>query len=315
MPIQKLPPRPVIIDTDADFDDFIALAWLLERSEINVKAIIYTGTGWSHSPQGAKNLCRFLFHIGHHEVPVYLGSRISLRNTSNIPEKKRKAVDRLWGLELPEQSQINYQKRGVDRLISILMNSSEQIEYLCLGPLTSLARATLKKPEICKQIKQLFIMGGAPHKDIDVSGFTGNGRIDLMATDLVYSQDLTITVLTQNVARNFPVDAFLIENLHCCRYHKVVDFIYHLIQHLLQHVKKQNLTNKLYMWDLVAAILFVYPHLIHIEPQTIRFVRNNKGEYTDILLGSEGHNIGVIVDINKNYDLIDILLTTFTKAG
>ena len=62
--------RPVIMDTDADFDDLIAIAWLLKRDEIDIKAIVYTGTGWMHTPYGIRNLNRFLNYIGYSDTTV-----------------------------------------------------------------------------------------------------------------------------------------------------------------------------------------------------------------------------------------------------
>lgn len=43
------PSIPIIIDTDGDSDDFLAIVYALKSKELDVRGITYQGSGWSHA--------------------------------------------------------------------------------------------------------------------------------------------------------------------------------------------------------------------------------------------------------------------------
>ena len=51
--------RPVIVDTDLSFDDYVALLYLLQRPDIDIRAITVVN-GVVHVKQGVENVRRLL---------------------------------------------------------------------------------------------------------------------------------------------------------------------------------------------------------------------------------------------------------------
>jgi Inosine-uridine preferring nucleoside hydrolase len=55
---------PVIVDTDMSSDDIMALTYLLERTDVSVRAITVEGTGVADGRPGAQNVRRLIRALG-----------------------------------------------------------------------------------------------------------------------------------------------------------------------------------------------------------------------------------------------------------
>ncbi|EQB99189.1 pyrimidine-specific ribonucleoside hydrolase [Photorhabdus temperata subsp. temperata M1021] len=69
--------------------------------------------------------------------------------------------DGMGDMNLPEPSLISEAKHAVDAIIDIVRKFPGEIEIITLGPLTNLAMAVLKEPDLYKFVKAVYIMGGA----------------------------------------------------------------------------------------------------------------------------------------------------------
>ena len=298
--------RKIIVDTDTDFDDLIAIAWLLTQPQIEIIAFVCTGTGWSHSPQGADNLCKFLSLCGRTDIPVLLGCKEPLSNTSNIPQEKRNEVDLLWGVELPT-ADFTYHPDGVSQLLALLSKLKCPIEYFCIGPLTTLATALIKNSTVAKQIKRLSIMGGHPHENINIEGYTGNARMDLAATEIAYQQNFPILTYSSEAIKKCVVDHSVIENIKITGKSPVVSFICKLLKELEGSDLKLKYPAGMFIWDLVAAFAFVHPECTHKVVNHVVFLRDQYGKYSDILVSSEGIQIEVVEKIDLHCNILDLI--------
>ena len=149
---------PIIVDTDAGSDDFMAIAFLLARPDVQVEAIVVVN-GLAHVDAGARNLLR-LVQLSGKKVPVFLGRAQPLEGNREFPAEWRKTSDELPGVALPAltgrpetRSALSYYQ---DRL-------RQPARILALGPLTNLAEVLAKQPAAAANIRQLTIMGGAVH--------------------------------------------------------------------------------------------------------------------------------------------------------
>eukprot|EP00438_Fugacium_kawagutii_P003807 Skav205035 [mRNA] locus=scaffold2669:115951:116331:- [translate_table: standard] len=61
---------PVIVDTDMDTDDQMALIFLLGEPSIEVKAITVSADGWSNQWSGVQNAMRLTQLYGQPDIPV-----------------------------------------------------------------------------------------------------------------------------------------------------------------------------------------------------------------------------------------------------
>src|SRR5271169_1584842 len=92
---------PVIIDTDCNSDDFMAIAFLLGRKDVRIEAIT-VDNGVAHVRAGASNLLRLLQLSGHGQVPVFIGRETPMRGERAFPDSWREISDTLLrGLDMP----------------------------------------------------------------------------------------------------------------------------------------------------------------------------------------------------------------------
>ena len=153
--------RPLLICTDPGIDDFIALSMVLARPEFDVLGMIALSgnVGLNVTVNNALLACEL---NGREDIPVLAGSARPLqrpaRTASNIHGKSGLGAS----LELYAKGK-PLSGNGADFLIEMAEKFAGTLEILSLGPLTDVALALEKAPEIAKKIACVTIMGGGVH--------------------------------------------------------------------------------------------------------------------------------------------------------
>jgi purine nucleosidase len=153
--------RKIIIDTDPGTDDALALLWALAASaELEVLGIVAVAGNLplALTEKNARRVCEL---AGRPEVAVFAGcARPLLR--SPVAAASVHGETGLGALVLPEPSMPLQPRHGVDFLIDALREAAPDSITLCaLGPLTDIAVALAKAPDIVRRARELVIMGGA----------------------------------------------------------------------------------------------------------------------------------------------------------
>ncbi|CAI2344860.1 unnamed protein product [Caenorhabditis sp. 36 PRJEB53466] len=156
----------LIIDTDGVYDDIRALTIALSTPDVEVLAITSVHGGVTAN-QSAANVARLLRAIGKETVPIYIGSQDSL-----IPKGPIVVWEELFGSDgiggvpdiPPKASSFNSSsfvksKGAVDAIIE-LTKQTKNVTLVGLGPLTNIALALRKDPEIAQRLQKVVIMGG-----------------------------------------------------------------------------------------------------------------------------------------------------------
>ena len=213
--------RPLIIDTDAGSDDFLAISFLLSHPNVRIDAITVVN-GLAHVDAGARNLTRLVALSGRANIPVFAGRPTPLQGNAEFPREWRKISDELPGVDLPVTSHPPETKRAADFLIEHLRDTTHRVRILALGPLTNLAEAFQREPRTKDAIEEIVIMGGA----IRVPGNLGDGGafqtsnktaewnifIDPLAARMVFNAGIPITLVPLDATNKVPIDlAFLKE--------------------------------------------------------------------------------------------------------
>jgi hypothetical protein len=161
-PPTSLPATPMIVDTDMSSDDIMALTYLLERTDVSVRAITVEGTGVADGRPGAQNVLRLVRALGiRRHIAVAFGSDRPLDGTAAFPRAWRAAADRMYGLNLPQWSGTAPTATAVRLLTDTLSRSSRPITLVTLGPLTHVALALRDQPAISGKITRIYMMAGA----------------------------------------------------------------------------------------------------------------------------------------------------------
>ena len=193
-------PRKVIIDTDPGQDDAIAiLLALASPEEIDILGItaVAGNVPLSLTEKNARTVCEL---AGKPQTPVFAGCERPLSRPLITAEHVHGKTG-LDGPVLPDPEIPLQSQHGVDFIIETLRNATAKTITLCtLGPLTNIASALLKAPDIAERIEEIVLMGGAY---FEVGNITPSAEfniyVDPDAADIVFKSGLAITVMPLDV--------------------------------------------------------------------------------------------------------------------
>jgi len=151
-------PRPFLIDTDTASDDAVALIMALRAPDVRVVAIT-TVAGNVPVAQSTRNAL-YTVELCGANVPVYTGAdKPLLRTYQNATWFHGR--DGLGEHNYPAPSQSAASAHAVDAIIEAV-DANPGIVIVTLAPLTNVALALAKKPEIAAKVDRCVVMGGAP---------------------------------------------------------------------------------------------------------------------------------------------------------
>ncbi len=153
--------RPILIDTDLSFDDYIALLFLLQHPAVEVRALTVADNGVAHARLGLENAARLLRLVRQEEVPVACGPAQSLSGSSEFPASWRLLVDyspRLW---LPRRKAPPASGDAPTLIRQQILASPVPVTFVALAPLTNLALALRADPDLVQHIGTVVVSGGA----------------------------------------------------------------------------------------------------------------------------------------------------------
>ena len=150
---------PIIIDCDTGIDDSLALLYACASPDAEIIAVTCVA-GNVDARQVAENTRAVLELAGRQDVEVALGRETPLvRPLVTTPETH--GPRGIGYAELPPPSRPLSGRHAVDVFIEEARRRPGEITLVALGPLTNLAVAVLREPELPRLLKRLVIMGGA----------------------------------------------------------------------------------------------------------------------------------------------------------
>jgi purine nucleosidase len=196
-------PRRIIIDTDPGLDDAVAILLALAAiDELEVLGIVAVAGNLplSETERNARRVCEL---AQRRDVPVFAGCARPLLRSLATAERihAETSSDRLL---LPEPRMPLQDQHGVDFLIEALLSAEPGTITLCaLGPLTNIAVALVKTPEIAGRIGELVIMGGACFELGNVTPAAEfNIHVDPHAAAIVLDTGIPITMIPLDVTHH-----------------------------------------------------------------------------------------------------------------
>ncbi|MDR0900004.1 MAG: nucleoside hydrolase [Lactobacillaceae bacterium] len=194
--------KKMILDLDTGVDDAMAIAYALAAPEADLIGIT-SAYGNTLVDTAAQNSLKLLEVLGATDVPVFLGESHSSTSDSFQTMEISKAIHGQNGIgdvELPLAERALENKSAVDFIIESAHNFGEDLIIVPTGPLTNLAAAFEKDPEINKLIGNITIMGGALTVPGNVTPYTeANINQDLAAADFVFKKAKNLVMVGLDV--------------------------------------------------------------------------------------------------------------------
>lgn len=193
-------PRKIIIDTDPGQDDaFAILLALASPNELEVLGICAVA-GNVPLPLTQKNTRIICELAGRTDIPVYAGCEAPLRRKLVTAEHVHGKTG-LDGPPMDEPTMPLQPGHAVDFIIDTLRREPAGSVTLCpLGPLTNIASAFLKAPEIVGRVGGIVLMGGGCFEGGNITPAAEfNIYVDPEAADIVFRSGVPLVVMPLDV--------------------------------------------------------------------------------------------------------------------
>ncbi len=204
----KMAARKIIIDTDPGQDDAVAiLLALASPEELDVLGItvVAGNVPLALTSRNARMVCEL---GGHDDVLVFAGCEAPLRRPLVTAEHVHGKTG-LDGPVLPDPTMPLADGHAVDFIVDTLRAHPPGTVTLCpLGPLTNIASAFLKAPDIAAKVAEIVLMGGAYFEVGNITPAAEfNIYVDPEAAEVVFKSGAPITVMPLDVTHKALVTA------------------------------------------------------------------------------------------------------------
>jgi purine nucleosidase len=206
------------LDTDPGFDDWLAMLMLSANLDVQWLGVSVVA---GNAPLAITydNALRIRKHY-HLAVPMYAGCDAPLagaietaqgilgdsgmRTTGDVLP----AIDlRQAEVEQEQQQQRSPLPHAVDALIEAIRANAGDITLMCIAPLTNIATALQRAPDIAPLIKEIILMGGSADQGNHTAAAEFNIFADPEAADIVFRAGVPLRMFGLNLCRQLLVTA------------------------------------------------------------------------------------------------------------
>jgi inosine-uridine nucleoside N-ribohydrolase len=271
---------------------------------VDVRAITVSGTGESHCGPGVAHALGLVKVSGHKDIPVSCGRETPISGNHEFPAQWRQAVDQAYGVEIPAGgSASNFS--AAELIVDIVQKSSDTITIVAVGPLTNIAEALQKSPEISSKIKEIYIMGGA----VNVEGNVGNSGvgirnkyaewniyIDPVAANIVFKSGIPVILVPLDATKDVPITRNFYKALGKNRSTPAANLVYDLLTANLDFVDSGGFQ----FWDSLTSAIFTDISIASFKEFPLTVVEEEGGESGRTTPNPGGAKIKVAVGANQD---------------
>ncbi len=192
--------RKFLIDTDTASDDAVALIMAHRWHDIKVEAITIV-SGNVAVEQGTKNAL-YTLTVCHASTPVYVGCAKPMLREAVYADWFH-GEDGMGNMYYPETEIKPRPFHAVDVIIDTIKSNPKEITLVTLCPLTNIATALLRAPEIAQLVQRCVIMGGAANTVGNVTPAAEyNIWVDPEAAKIVFHSGMAMEMVGWELSRH-----------------------------------------------------------------------------------------------------------------
>src|SRR5271166_48773 len=151
--------EPIVMDVDTGIDDAMALLYACAHQGAHILGVS-TVVGNVSLAAATRNTRAVLALARRDDIPVWPGAPTAI----SIPVKDASEVHGRSGLGhavLPEPDEPARVQHAVEAIIAAARAHAGRLILVATGPLTNIALAVMREPELPRLVKRFVIMGGA----------------------------------------------------------------------------------------------------------------------------------------------------------
>jgi len=191
----------MLLDCDPGVDDAIAILMALGLPDaIDLRAITCVAGNVPLSST-ARNARQILDLAGRADIPVHAGCMRPIMSPTGRTSTAH-GTDGLGGVQLPDPAQPLQSEHAADTIRRIARDTPGGITLCAIGPLTNVALALLRDPDVADHVNRIVVMGGAcfcPGNTTPLAEF--NFHADPHAAQIVFDAGIPIVLFGLDVTR------------------------------------------------------------------------------------------------------------------
>ncbi|PXY86777.1 ribonucleoside hydrolase RihC [Bifidobacterium asteroides] len=294
--------KPLIIDTDPGIDDAAAITLLVDEPAFDIKLIasVSGNVGIGHTTNNALKLLTFLGR----RIPVARGAAAPLMRDNRFATEAH-GKSGMGSFEFPEpDDSLLTEDNAVLEERKVLMESTEPVTILTLGPLTNIALLLATFPEVKSHIERIVSMGGSTERgNIGVYG-EFNISVDPEAAKMVFRSGLPITMVGLDIGRKAHLIPNDLDDL------EAAGEVGKMVGSLFRSYDGGHIEEGIKMYDPSAAMVLIEPELF-----TMRSAFVDVEISSPITLGATAVDYDGILSEEKNSDVcVDVDVDGFRKS-
>ena len=265
--------RKIWLDTDPGFDDWLTMLLLsanpwLEWLGVSVAA------GNAPLDVTYDNALRIKAHYGL-DVPVYRGCAEPLNGRQETAQCiLGEAGMRTTGTSLPPVAAAAPDLHACDALIAAIRRHPGEITLLAIAPLTNVATALLRAPDIAAQIKEIILMGGSTDQGNHTAAAEFNIYADPEAADVVFRSGVPLRMFGLNLCRQLAVTGAEVAQVREVGTQRS-DWLAGYLEGYLR-IRSADGSVPMPMYDPVVALYLRWPELFEFKPAHVAIELNGR---------------------------------------
>lgn len=305
--------QKVIIDTDPGIDDAVALTLALFDPGLDVLAI--TATGGNVEPeQATRNVQTVVEQLDPPRWPRF-GSALSSSPSGAVHAKHLHGADGLGESDF-RAVELHHQHPSDKLIADAVRGDPHEITLLALGPLTNIAGAFRRDPELPKLVKQVVHSGGSVAK---------GGNVTAAAEFNIYCDPLAAREVLESSVSKLMVPLDVTEQLVFTFNHfdrlpgahtRVGGFLRQILPFAFRAFHQHVALEGVHLHDVVALMALLEPDLFHARP--MRCDVETSGELTrgaTVFERRPGQVLHSNVDVALEVDVAAVVELLWTKLG
>jgi inosine-uridine nucleoside N-ribohydrolase len=187
----------IVLDCDPGHDDAIAILLALASPELQLLGVT-TVAGNQTLAKTTANAIRVLDHVGRADIPVAAGAERplvrSLRTAAEVHGESG-----LDGPLLPPPARTPDPAHAIDWIAAAVRECRRPVTLVATGPLTNVALALARYPELAGELERIVLMGGAIGAGNITPAAEFNVWVDPEAASRVFQSGVRLTMVGLDV--------------------------------------------------------------------------------------------------------------------
>ena len=269
----------VLMDHDGGVDDYLATMLLMTMDHIQLLGIVVTPADCYAEPAVSATR-KILDLMGCSHIPV---AESTVRGINPFPRLYRRdsfIVDHLPILNQSETIRTALvAESGQDFMVRVLREATEPVTLMVTGPLTTVATALDKAPEISAKIAKIVWMGGALNVAGNVeksleAGQDGSAEWnvywDPISAELVWRSQIEIIMCPLDLTNNVPVTSDIVYKMGRQRHYPISD--------LAGQCYALVIPQDYYFWDVLATAYLAHPEFYQLREWETQIVTSGSSQ-------------------------------------